>query len=78
MNPFMIVMPRFCQCLREDTRTVHLVRYSKECRPVGGQCLTCQPIRKKPGDVRFLLTNIQSGYFDELVQYDQLKIGFSD
>ena len=35
-----------------------------------GQCLTCQQVRDKPGDVRFQLKNIQSGYFNELVQYD--------
>ena len=39
-----------------------------------GQCLTCQQVRDKPGDVRFHLKNIQSGYFTELVQYDHLKI----
>ena len=39
-----------------------------------GQCLTCQQVRDKPGDVRFQLKNIQSGYFNELVQYDHLKI----
>ena len=33
-----------------------------------GQCLTCQQVRDKPGDVRFQLKNIQSGYFNELVQ----------
>ena len=43
-----------------------------------GQCLTCQQIRDKPGDVRFQLKNIQSGYFNELVQYDHLKICPSD
>ena len=43
-----------------------------------GQCLTCQQVRDKPGDVRFQLKNIQSGYFNELVQYDQLKICPSD
>ena len=31
------------------------------------QCLTCQQVRDKPGDVRFYLKNIQSGYFNELV-----------
>ena len=43
-----------------------------------GQCLTCQQTRDKPGDVRFQLKNIQSGYFNELVQYDHLKICPSD
>ena len=33
-----------------------------------------QQVRDKPGDVRFLLKNIQSGYFNELVQYDHMKI----
>ena len=28
----------------------------------------------KPGDVRFYLKNIQSGYFKELVQYDHMKL----
>ena len=42
------------------------------------QCLTCQQVRDKPGDVRFQLKNIQSGYFNELVQYDHLKICPSD
>ena len=51
------------------------------CRCVGkyvGQCLTCQQVRDKPGDVRFHLKNIQSGYFIELVQYDHLKVCPSD
>ena len=43
-----------------------------------GQCLTCQQVRDKPGAVRFHLKNIQSGYFNELVQYDHLKICPSD
>ena len=43
-----------------------------------GQCLTCQQVRDKPGDVRVQLKNIQSGYFNELVQYDHLKICSSD
>ena len=43
-----------------------------------GQCLTCQQMRDKPGDVRFHLKNIESGYFNELAQYDQLKICPSD
>ena len=43
-----------------------------------GQCPTCQQVRDKPGDVRFQLKNIQSGYFNELVQYDHLKICPSD
>ena len=38
------------------------------------QCLTCQQVRDKPGDVRFYLKNIQSGYFNELVQYDHMKL----
>ena len=43
-----------------------------------GQCLTCQQVRDKPDDVRFHLKNIQSGYFNELVQYNHLKICPSD
>ena len=43
-----------------------------------GQCLTCQQVRDKPGDVQFQQKNIQSGYFNELVQYDHLKICPSD
>ena len=43
-----------------------------------GQCLTCQQVRDKPGDVRFHLKNIRSGYFNELVQYDHLKFCPSD
>ena len=43
-----------------------------------GQCLTCQRIRDEPGDVQFQLKNIQSGYFNELVHYDHLKICPSD
>ena len=31
-------------------------------------------MRDKPGNVGFYLKNIQSGYFNELVQYDHLKI----
>ena len=42
------------------------------------QCLTCQQVRDRPGDVRFHLKNIQSGYFNELVQNDHLKIYPSD
>ena len=42
------------------------------------QCLTFQQVRDRPGDVRFHLQNIQSGYFNELVQYDHLKICPSD
>ena len=42
------------------------------------QCITCQQVRDKPGDVRFHLKNFQSGYFNELVQYDHLKICPSD
>ena len=38
------------------------------------QCLTCQQVKDKPGDVRFHLKNIQSGYFNELVQYDHMKL----
>ena len=38
------------------------------------QCLTCQQVRDKPGEVRFHLKNIQSGYFNELVQYDHMKL----
>ena len=37
------------------------------------QCLTGQQNRNKTGDVRFHLKNIQSGYFNELVQYDHMK-----
>ena len=47
------------------------------CRTVGeyvSLCLTCQQVRDKPGDVRFHLKNIQSGYFNELVQYDHMKL----
>ena len=42
------------------------------------QCITCQQVRDKPGDIRFHLKNIQSGYFNELVQYDHMKICPSD
>ena len=42
------------------------------------QCLTCQQVRDKPGDVRFHLKNIQSGYFNELVQYDHMKLCTTD
>ena len=38
------------------------------------QCLTCQQVRDKSGDVRFHLKNIQSGYFYELVQNDHMKL----
>ena len=37
------------------------------------QCYTCRLVRDKPGDVHFHLENIQSGYFNELVQYDHMK-----
>ena len=42
------------------------------------QCITCQQVRDKPGDVRFHLKNIQSGFFYELVQFDHLKTCPSD
>ena len=42
------------------------------------QCITCQQVCDKPGDVPFHLKNIQNGYFNELVQYDHLKICPSD
>ena len=42
------------------------------------QCITCEQIRDKPGDVRFHQKNIQSGYFNELVQFDHLKSCPSD
>ena len=42
------------------------------------QCLTCQQVRDKPGDVRFHLKNIQSWYFNELVQCDHMKLCPSD
>ena len=51
------------------------------CRTVGenvSQCLKCQQVRDKPGDVRFHLKNIQSGYSIELVQYDHMKLCPSD
>ena len=38
------------------------------------QCMTCQHVRDKPGDVPFHLKNFQSGYFNELVKYDHMKI----
>ena len=38
------------------------------------QCLTCQQVRDEPGDVRFHLNNIRSGYFNELVQYEALPL----
>ena len=38
------------------------------------QCLTCQQVRDMPGDVRFHLKNFQIGYFNELVQYDHMKL----
>ena len=42
------------------------------------QCLTCQQVRDRLGEVRFHLKNTQSGYSNELVQYDHLKICPSD
>ena len=42
------------------------------------QCITCKQIGDKPEGVRFHLKNIQSGYFNELVQYDHNKICPSD
>ena len=47
------------------------------CKNVGryvSQCMTCHTVRDKPGDVRFYLKNFQSGYFNELIQYDHMKI----
>ena len=35
--------------------------------------LTCQQVRDKPGDVRFHLTTIQSGHFNDLVQCDHMQ-----
>ena len=43
-----------------------------------GQCLTCQQVRAEPGNVRFLLKIIQSGYFNELLQYHHLRVCPSD
>ena len=42
------------------------------------QCLTCQQVQDKPGDVRFHLKNNQIRYSNELVQYDHLKFCPSD
>ena len=42
------------------------------------QCLTCQQVRDKPGDVRFHLKNIQSGYVNEQAQHDHKKLCPSD
>ena len=42
------------------------------------QNLTCLQVRDKPDDVWFHLKNVQSGYFNELVQYDHLKVCPSD
>ena len=42
------------------------------------QCFTSQHLRDIPGDVRFQLKNIQSGSFNELVQYHYFKICPSD
>ena len=42
------------------------------------QGLTCQQVRDKPRGGRFHLKNIQSGYFNELVQYDHMKICTTD
>ena len=42
------------------------------------QCLTCQQVRDKPRDIRYHLKNIQSGYFNELVQYDHMKLCHTD
>ena len=50
----------------------------KTIRQCVNQFLTCQQVRDKTGDVRFHLKNIQSGYFIELVQYDQMNICPSD
>ena len=36
------------------------------------QCLTCHQVRDKRGDVRFHQENFQSGYFNELVQYNHI------
>ena len=38
------------------------------------QCLICQQVRDKPGDVHFHLKNIQKGFFNELFQYDPMKL----
>ena len=43
-------------------------------RIVGQYVSQCQKVRDKPGDVRFYHKMTQSGYFDELVQYNLLKI----
>ena len=42
------------------------------------QCIKCQQVLDKSGGVRFHLKNIQSGYFNELVQIDHLKVCPSD
>ena len=43
-----------------------------------GESLTSQHVRDMPSDVRFHLKNIQSEYFNELVQYDHMKLCPSD
>ena len=43
-----------------------------------GECLTSQQVQDKQSDVRFHLKNTQSGYFNELVQYDHMKLCPSD
>ena len=78
---------KFCFVLMMPWATKALQRWCRESknatpgRSVGqyvSQCLTCQQVRDRPGDVRFHLKNIQSGFFNELVQYDHLKICPSD
>ena len=80
----MIVMPQLYQheiLFRAHDAMGHRIQ-DRHTRPgirrtVGeyvSQCLTCQQVRDKPGDVRFYLKNIQSGYFNELVQYDHMKL----
>ena len=54
--------------------------YLSHCRAIRQPMLhlTCQLVRDKPGDLRFHLKNILSGYFNELVQYDHMKLCPSD
>ena len=83
-RPCMIIMPQLYQheiLFRAHDVMGHFHTWPGIRRSVGryvGQCLTCQQVRDKPGDVRFHLKNIQSGYFNDLVQYDHLKICPSD
>ena len=71
-------MPWVIEALVKSWREYKNIHTSPGIRRTVGeyvsQCLTNQQARDKHADVRFHLKKIQSGYFNELVQQDHLKL----